>query len=112
MPISNSVDLENDYGSIIIDQINGNTKINCDYGRLEIGSLNGDRNDLNFDYTSKSTIAYVKKAYIEADYSGMTIEQAGDLNINSDYSFITITQSDNLRYDAAYGRLRAEEDKK
>ena len=109
MPISNSVDLENDYGSIIIDQINGNTKINCDYGRLEIGSLNGDRNDLKFDYTSKSTIAYVKKAYIEADYSGMTIEKAGDLNINSDYSSISIFQMDNLSYDADYGSIEVEE---
>ena len=109
MPISNSVDLENDYGSIIIDQINGDAKIHCDYGRLEIGSLNGNKNELNFDYTSKSTIAYVKKAYIEADYSGMTIEKAGDLNINADYSSISINQMDNLSYDADYGSIEVEE---
>lgn len=109
MPITNSVDLENDYGSIIIDQINGDSKINCDYGRLEIGALNGERNELHFDYTSKSSIGYVKKAYIEADYSGVTIDKAGDLDLNMDYSSFSIHQMENLNYDADYGSIEVDQ---
>ena len=78
IPIKNSVNLNNDYGSIILDRIDGHAKINCDYGRLEIGELHGRSNQLSFDYTSKSTIGYINSGKINADYSGFTIERAGD----------------------------------
>ncbi|MFT7066833.1 MAG: hypothetical protein ACJAUO_002420, partial [Sediminicola sp.] len=53
VPVKNKIHLNNDYGSIILDRIDGHAKINCDYGRLEIGELRGRNNELNFDYTSK-----------------------------------------------------------
>ncbi len=81
IPIKNSVNLSNDYGSIILDRIDGHAKINCDYGRLEIGELHGRSNQLSFDYTSKSTIGYINSGKINADYSGFTIEKAGNLDI-------------------------------
>lgn len=105
MPESNSVDLENDYGNILIDKLDGHAKIECDYGRIEIGSLNGKNNQIKFDYTSKSTIGYIRSGTIHADYSGMTIEKAGDLDIQSDYSSISVNQMNNLNYDSDYGSL-------
>jgi len=73
LPVKSSVHLNNDYGSIILDRIDGHAKINCDYGRLEIGELRGRNNELNFDYTSKSEIEYMNSGSIKADYSGFTI---------------------------------------
>jgi hypothetical protein len=105
MPESNSVDLENDYGNILIDKLDGHAKIECDYGRIEIGSLNGKNNQIKFDYTSKSTIGYIRSGTIHADYSEMTIEKAGDLDIQSDYSSISVNQMNNLNYNSDYGSL-------
>ena len=105
VPVKARVDLENDYGSIHIDRIDGHAKIICDYGRLNIGSLNGRENQLNFDYTSKSTINYMKSGKISADYSGFTIEKAGDLEISADYTNSSVGKMGNLRYASDYGKL-------
>jgi hypothetical protein len=105
VPIKNNIHLNNDYGSIILDRIDGHAKISCDYGRLEIGELHGRNNELNFDYTSKSTIGYIKSGRIKADYSGFTIDKAEDLDINCDYTNGTITKMQNLTYHNSYGKI-------
>lgn len=105
LPVKNSVHLDNDYGNITLDRVDGHAKINCDYGRLEIGELRGRNNQLNFDYTSKSTIGYMASGEIRADYSGFTIEKAGDLTLNTDYTNATIEEMGNLEYTSDYGNI-------
>lgn len=105
MPASNSVDLNNDYGAIILDKLDGNANIDCDYGRLEIEELRGKSNKLNFDYTSKSTIGYMSSGSINADYSGFRLEKAGNVQLSADYSHSNIGQMENLTYSCDYGSL-------
>ncbi len=109
LPVKNSIHLNNDYGGIMIDRIDGHAKINCDYGRLDIGELRGRNNQLSFDYTSKSTIDYINSAEINADYSGFTIEKAGDLVVRADYTNSTINQMGNLDYSTDYGSIEVGE---
>lgn len=106
IPIKNSVHLNNDYGSIILDRIDGHAKINCDYGRLEIGELHGRNNELSFDYTSKSSIGYINSGKINADYSGFTIDRAGNLDIVADYTNATVHTMNDLSYICDYGKLQ------
>ncbi len=105
LPVKNSVHLNNDYGNIILDRVDGHAKINCDYGRLEIGELRGRNNQLNFDYTSKSTIGFIQSGTINADYSGFTIEKAGDLIIKADYTNSAVHKMGNLQYSSDYGNI-------
>ncbi|MDO1511739.1 hypothetical protein Q2T41_03555 [Maribacter confluentis] len=109
VPIKNNVDLSNDYGNIILDRIDGHAKISCDYGRMELGELRGRNNYLNFDYTSKSTIGYINSGEIRADYSGFTIDKAGDLKVNADYTNASIGIMKNLEYVSDYGNMDVEE---
>ncbi|MBQ4914510.1 hypothetical protein J8L85_08690 [Maribacter sp. MMG018] len=109
LPVKNSINLDNDYGNIILDRIDGHAKISCDYGRLEIGELRGRNNQLNFDYTSNSSIAYINSGEIRADYSGFTIEKAGNLIINSDYTNARVGKMENLEYTSDYGKMEVEE---
>lgn len=109
VPLKNNVNLSNDYGNIILDRIDGHARINCDYGRLDIGELRGRNNQLNFDYTSKSHIGYINSGEIKADYSGFTIDKAGDLSIITDYTNATVLQMKNLEYSSDYGSLNVEE---
>lgn len=111
LPIKSNIDLGNDYGSIILDRVDGHAKINCDYGRLDIGELRGRNNQLNFDYTSNSTIGYMNSGKISADYSGFSIEKAGDLDINADYTNSSVGQMGNLKYSCDYGKIEIGEAK-
>ncbi len=109
LPVKNNVHLDNDYGNIVLDRIDGHAKISCDYGRLEIGELRGRNNQLSFDYTSKSSFGYINSASISADYSGFSIAKAGDLNITADYTNSSIGQMGNLTYSSDYGTLEIQE---
>ena len=109
LPVKNSVHLNNDYGSIILDRVDGHAKINCDYGRLEIGELRGRNNELKFDYTSNSSIEYMNSGSIKADYSGFTLTKTNDIRLDADYTNSTIKQMKNLKYDCDYGKLEVNE---
>jgi len=105
LPVTNNVDLNNDYGSININRLEGVAVINCDYGQLNIGELMADGNYFNFDYTKNSTIGFMKSGKINADYSGFTLEKVGKLDITADYSRSEVTEASSISYNCAYGKL-------
>ena len=105
MPITNSLDLSNDYGSINLTKLEGQARISCDYGQMIIGELMADDNYLNFDYTSKSTIEYMKSGKINADYSGFTLEKAERIDLNADYTNSKINEVNDLEYNCDYGKI-------
>ena len=106
MPITNSVDLNNDYGGITLNELKGNAKINCDYGQINIGKLMAENNYLNFDYTNNSTINYMKSGKINADYSSFTIEKVESLELNADYTNSEVNEVETINYNNDYGKLR------
>jgi hypothetical protein len=108
MPVSNSLDLSNDYGAININRLEGHAKISCDYGQLIIGELMADDNMISFDYTSKSTIGYMKSGKINADYSGFTLDKTERLNLNADYTNSTISEVNEINYNSDYGKITIE----
>ena len=105
MPITNTVDLNNDYGAIHIYKLKGNAKISCDYGQLIIGELLAENNLLTFDYTDKSTISYMKSGRINADYSGFTLEKTERLELNADYTQSEIIDAQSINYNCDYGKV-------
>ncbi len=108
VPATNSIDLNNDYGSITVDKIKGNAKINCDYGQIIVGELLGNDNYINIDYTHNSTIKYMKNGKISADYSDFTLEKGEEILLNADYSQSKIMTVKELNYNCDYGSLKVE----
>ncbi|GHC63899.1 hypothetical protein GCM10008083_31430 [Ulvibacter litoralis] len=105
MPISNLVNLSNDYGAISIDKLEGTAIIKCDYGQLILGELRGENNLLTFDYTSKSSIGYMKSGKINADYSGFTLEKAGTVDLIADYTQSEIIKARDITFNCDYGKI-------
>ena len=105
MPRSGRVDLLNDYGSINLNELEGNAKISCDYGQINIGKLMSSNNDLDFDYTKNSTIGYMRAGNINADYSRFTLENGERLDLNADYTHAEILEVDEIDYNNDYGKI-------
>lgn len=106
LPITNNVDLSNDYGSISLDKLKGRAEINCDYGKITTKELLADNNDIKFDYTNNSYFEYIKSGSINADYSGYTIGKAKSLDINADYTTSEIQIAEDISYNCDYGSLK------
>ena len=105
MPMSNNVDLENDYGSINLDKLEGRATIDCDYGKITTKELMADNNILTFDYTKNSYFEYIKSGTIDADYSGYTVAKTNDLRIDTDYTKSNIEIAEDVTYNCDYGSL-------
>ncbi len=105
VPVTNTVDLSNNYGSISLNRLLGTAKIHCDHGQIIIGELLGENNSLNFDYTNNATIEYMKNGRIDADYSNFTLVKAERLELNADYTNSEILEVDDLNYNSDYGKL-------
>ncbi|MGB0981532.1 MAG: hypothetical protein ACPGUH_05470 [Winogradskyella sp.] len=106
MPITNNVDLSNDYGSINLDKLKGVAKINCDYGKITTKELMANNNVINFDYSNNCYFEYIKNGKITADYSGFTIAKAENLYLNADYTKSIIEIAEHVEYNCDYGALK------
>lgn len=111
-PVTNNVDLNNDYGGIFLDKLNGNSRISCDYGRMDIGELNGTSNNISFDYSRNSHFGYINKAIINADYSEFTVDDAKSLEIYADYTTSNIRRVEFITFNCDYGSMRIDKVKK
>jgi hypothetical protein len=108
LPITNSVDLNNDYGSINLDKLEGKATINCDYGKITTKELLADNNDINFDYTNNSYFEYIKSGKINADYSGYTVGKTKSLHITADYTKSVVEVAEDVNYNCDYGSVHIE----
>jgi hypothetical protein len=109
MPKTNSLDLDNKYGSIYVSDLTGNANIKCDYGKISVGELLGDTNIIRLDYCSSSHITYISNGTINVDYSKITIEKAGELKVNMDYSTLNIDRIESINFNADYGAITIDE---
>tara|TARA_R110002012_G_scaffold206357_1_gene376102 strand:+ start:17425 stop:18519 length:1095 start_codon:yes stop_codon:yes gene_type:complete len=108
MPMTNSVDLNNDYGSITLDKLEGNAKINCDYGKITTKELMGTNNQIEFDYTKNSYFEYINGGTINADYGEFTVAKAKTITLEADYTNSKFETIEDLKYDCDYGSLTAD----
>ncbi|WP_340076522.1 hypothetical protein [Leptobacterium sp. I13] len=108
VPITNNVELKNNYGSISLDKLRGKASIKCNYGKLDIGELLADENTLSFDYTTSSTIDYMKSGAIHADYSSFTLDAVENLSLKADYTNSAIEKVNAIEYSCDYGKLAIE----
>jgi hypothetical protein len=106
MPITNNVDLSNDYGTINLDKLEGVAKLSVDYGKITTKELMADNNIINFDYTNDCYFEYIKSGTITADYSGFTVAKTKNLTLNADYTKSIIEVSENVNYNCDYGSLK------
>ncbi len=105
MPLKNNLDINNNYGAISLNKLEGNTKITCDYGKLILGELSGKENFLKFNYTSNSTISYISNGTLHADYSGFVLDLGEKISFRGDYTKSEFKVVENLDYSCDYGKL-------
>lgn len=106
VPVTNNINLKNDYGNVYLNEIRGDANINCDYGKIIIGELHSNNNKINIDYCSASTISRMNGGSINADYSKFTVENAGNIDLNADYTTSVFEKIKTLDYNCDYGSLK------
>lgn len=106
IPKNGSVKLVNKYGNISTLNLESTTDISCRYGKVNLAKLNGSSNKVEIAYCQNSTIDYIKNGNIEARYSGLKINDSGNLNLDASYTDVVLNDGQNIKYDCNYGNLK------
>lgn len=106
IPKNGTVKLNNKYGNISAMNLESTTDITCKYGKVNLGKLNSSDNHIQIEYCQNSSIDYIKNGTIEARYSGLKINDSGDLKLDTNYTDLVISEGQNIKYDCNYGNLK------
>jgi hypothetical protein len=106
IPKNGTVKLMNKYGNITSLTLDGPTDISCKYGKVTLGKLNNQNNKLNIEYCQNSSIEYIKTGLITARYSGLKVNDSGNLNFDANYTDLVVADAQNIKYDCSYGNLK------
>ncbi|GGI57763.1 hypothetical protein [Winogradskyella haliclonae] len=108
IPITNSININNDFGNVNVDTLKGVAKINCDHGNITTKELMADGNELNFDHTKDCYFEYIKSGKINADFSSYTVAKTKDLNISADHTSGHIEAAENIVYNCDFKSLKVD----
>lgn len=100
IPYTNHIRLDNKYGDIFVDELEGDADIQLKYGTLETEALKG-RCLLNLSY-AKANIEAVNWGDMEIKYSELKLEVARAIRLESRYSNFEIERIDTLRSISRY----------
>ena len=77
------------FGGAFIEEVSGTTDISCEYGNLEIISLNNIQNKLELNFT-EATIEYISNCNVELSYSQFDLKKTNNISLESEYSDLKI----------------------
>lgn len=106
IPKNGTVKLNNKYGNIATLDLESTTDINCKYGKITLGKLNGSSNRVQIEYCQNSAIDYIKNGTIEARYSGLKINDSRNLILDTNYTDLIISDGNTVKYDCNYGNFK------
>lgn len=106
IPKNGTVKLNNKYGNITTHTLESTTDIACKYGKVILGKLNGDNNRIEIGYSQNSSIDYIKNGNIEARYSGIKINESGNLNVDANYTDVSLLEGQNIKCKGNYGSFK------
>lgn len=105
IPVTNNIDISNDYGNVTVDFLRGRAEINCDFGKITTKELMGKNNELNFDYTKGCYFEYIESGSINADFSSFTLAKTKEIKLNADYTKSNIEIAETINYNCDFKNL-------
>gem|GEM_PF-6189885 len=105
MPASARLDLENKYGDVLLESINGTCKIKVNYGALHAENLTSRLNKIELNYARGSDIENMDFGKVILSYSDLEIDNAQSIEVQAKYSDLEIDNIESMTYFGRYDKL-------
>ena len=102
-----NLDLNNQFGDIIVDETDGKAKIKLEYGAMEANALNGPQTELTIKFSDGET-GYIKDGTLNIEYSEWETKGAENFRIYSRFSEVTFDKIAMLNLDSQYDEVNIE----
>ncbi len=108
MPRSTSLDADNRFGDLFLDESTGPAKINIEYGNLTINKLTNPAADITMKF-SNASIFEASDLKLNAQYSNLKSKSAGKVSSNSKFSTLDMGNISSLGLTSGYDTYTIEE---
>jgi hypothetical protein len=99
-----NIDLNNQFGDIYVDETEGQTKINLEYGSMEAVAFNGSQTNLTMKF-SDAEAGYMKSGDINVEYGEWELKGSENIKLYSRFSEITLDKVAVLNLDSQYDEV-------
>jgi hypothetical protein len=99
-----NIDLNNQFGDIYIDETDGLTKINLEYGTMEAVAFNGAQTDLTMKF-SDGTAGYLKMGNVNIEYGDLKLKGTENIKLYSRFSELNVEKVASLNLDSQYDEV-------
>ena len=108
MPRWINIDINNQFGDIYVDEIDGTSRIKLEYGAMEAIAFNGLQTDLMVKF-SDAEIGFIKDGELNIEYSEWESKGSENFRVFSSFSEVTLDKVAKLNLDSQYDEISVEE---
>ena len=105
VPEATFLKLKNEFGVIEINQSKGPTEISCKFGKIRIGKLENQTNNIELEHCAESSIKHIENGKIDAKFSKINIDEIKHLELNSEFSNIKIQSVKEIDLNNKFGSI-------
>lgn len=108
-PATMVLDLDNEFGEVVITEWDGPADINVEFGSLTANKFTSDQVSINLEF-SKGNIGLLNKAEIDIEYGDkFTLDKAKELDIRGEFSNVDIGTVERITINCEYGEFELEQ---
>ena len=104
MPVEIHLIIENQFGSIFIEHVSGDTEIESKFGNLVCEMLEGERNEIDSKF-GNATIEHIKSGEINSSNGNLEITKGGRLIVESKFGNAHIGEVESLSAESKNGQF-------
>ena len=105
VPSGNSLDVKNSFGAFILDRMDADVKVDMKFGAATIGELNGDQNDLHFEFCDPVVINRFYGGKINLKFSKLELLKSEKLLLTSEMSSSKVVKVTDSQFHLKFGSL-------
>lgn len=98
------LDLENEFGSCVFENIDGTAQIEMSYGDFDAQNLNHGDLDIEMEFGT-ARVQKFQAGKVEVSYGGFEAQYVGMLNLNSEFSAIDIEEINQIEVETSYDKF-------
>lgn len=106
IPKNGSIDLTNKYGNIAVEQLNGSSSIDLEYGNLNLGRFESKSNTFDLAYCNNSKIEFIDQLSLSSNYCDVTIDKNYGATLNGNYNNFKFQHVGNVTFEGNYTKLK------
>jgi len=103
-PSNIELDLENEFGSCIFENIDGIAQVKMSYGDFDAQNLNHSDLDIDMEFGT-ARLQKFQAGKVEVSYGGFESQYVGMLNLDSEFSSIEIEEINQIEVETSYDKF-------